>query len=193
LGEAVKGTPHVRDDGFDVPGPPLQFLPKSFNALAIAAEDLDDLAASKPGSLVPINPLENIASWCQTGELSSKSSQYFGMSKDYRLKHLAMDLQSFLGVQYVLVMRTTRKVEPRMWGNTGYTGGSWEGEALLFEVDGKKFLGGIRFSASSSPRVEANRTATAEYLQNDLRSNAAKLVRKAFEARFSGSEPPFGH
>src|SRR5437868_6098923 len=46
LSEVVKGTPHVRDDGFDVPGPPPQFLPKSFNALAIAAEDLDDLAAS---------------------------------------------------------------------------------------------------------------------------------------------------
>ena len=39
--------------------PPPQFLAKSFNALAIAAEDLDDLAASKPASLVPINSLEN--------------------------------------------------------------------------------------------------------------------------------------
>lgn len=188
-GQAVKQTAALEGDTLEVKGPAPTFHPclGKENAVALGAEDVEDLAGPPPRfSLVIDNPLRDLASWARKGILSDGSTPAGKALED--LIDRARRLQN---LRYVLVARTRGGVESKVLDPATFEGGRWEAEALLVDVSTGSLLGGIVFSGQNDAEVKVEPDRVRAYLLDNLRKNAQAAAKAAFLARFPGATPPF--
>jgi hypothetical protein len=104
--------------------------------------------------------------------------------------------EEFLLPRFLFIIRANEYTAPQMLEDyakpkdtpfgqkiTGsYEEGSIVGDVLVFEVDGKKFLGGVAFSAESSSQLNMEKfKSDPDYLKTDLARNARYSIDKALK------------
>jgi hypothetical protein len=188
-GRTVNETAPLAGDSLDVKGPAPTFPPamRKENALAFGAEHLEDLTTeTKKFSLVLENPLKNLASWARKGVLAEGSKPG---SKD--IEELIDRAGRMQNLRYVLVARTRGGIESKIIDPNWFSGGRWEAEAFLYDLEEKKLLGGIVFAGVNDATVKVDPNNVRASLVANLQRNAQKAARDAFKARFPTATPPF--
>ena len=96
-------------------------------------------------------------------------------------------------LRYVLVIRNLEVREATLTGASTrtYTGGTCEGDALLYDLESGKSVGGFRFAGRSSEKVRAEASAPEAYLTGDLKANTVGAIRAEFQKRYPGTTPPY--
>lgn len=113
----------------------------------------------------------------------------FGAGTDIRS---ITDLQEIQRVRYVLVLRAHEVVEPKLTTGliTKFDGGKVAGDALLYDLDGAKYLGGFAFSANNSAEINASVEHKESSLRGDLIRNAANAIQEQLKASVKTLELP---
>jgi hypothetical protein len=126
----------------------------------------------------------NTPSWW----LSSVDALEAGALEGYQVR----GLREILQVDYVLVFRPQREVAPVVTGDDTFEPGLFEGEALLFEVDGETFLGGVRVAASNQDEIRFTRgRAEQSVVDHDLGYQVNRVTSELLEAHLPEMGPAF--
>ncbi|MBI3857647.1 MAG: hypothetical protein HY293_18350 [Planctomycetes bacterium] len=187
IGTEASGTGPVRGHTLSVPGPAPSFPsgPGSGNAVVISMDDFADLTtSSKKSRLVSVNPVQRVAAWAR------KNRNPWGSdlgNKD--IEALRSQIPAFLQLKYLLVARTLHIVEPQIMGN-GFAGETFNGDALLFDLDERKGLGGISFKAKNDQTVTVDDRQRLGWLTGNLQQNAMAALAAEFKQRFPAASPP---
>ena len=80
-------------------------------------------------------------------------------------------------MRYVVVLRTLQARAPVVTGEHTFEGGSFEGEALVFTLDGGEYLGGFRFAAQNDDQIRAHSSVSDLTLETDLKNNAREVLQ----------------
>lgn len=188
VGRLAQEASPLASDAVEVKGPPPEFPPAlgRENAVALDAEHFEDLAADPKGfRLVATNRLADAVSLLRRGTLANGSAPEDPARTEETLLR-------FLGLRYVLVLRTTGGIDPRTVDLITFTGGRWEGEARLYDLSTGTPAGGFRFVAENDQTVEVAQGDPSGGLAGNLRGNALGLIRAEFERRFPNASAPFG-
>lgn len=188
VGLLLKDLGPLTSISLDVQGPAPSFPPclGHENAIVIGAEDFEDLTnPSSKSRLVPLNPIGGVASWARKGvtPLGTKPDP-----DDYLQR-----VERLLQLKYVLVVRTTRLIEPQISNPGEFVGGSCAAEALLFDLDQKKFLGGVGMEGSNPSKISIPGwvSNTPEWVMENLREMTFAGAKGYFKQRFPEASPPF--
>jgi hypothetical protein len=152
----VKSLPAVTRDSLTYSGPPLTKA-TTVDAGNTAVVDAGTLfaAAKMPA---PPDPTAYVSigdpPWQISLALMDQGKPYPGTDA----ASVETTFRGTLGLEYVLVVRRTSVTKPVLQGD-GYTAGSYAGEANLFALADAKYLGGFRFQASSSNKVQVRSKA----------------------------------
>lgn len=186
-GQAVQAEGPVRGDTLYVTGPAPSFPPGSGspNAVVMSLDDFADLTTtSKKYRLIAVNPIQRIAAWAR------KSQTPWGQDLGRKeVDALQNDIPRFLQLKYVLVARTVQVVEPTLAGN-GYFGGSFRADAILFDLDDRKPLGGVAFKGESDAKASVDQRDPVSSLKGILRKNTVLVLASAFKRHFPDVSPP---
>lgn len=175
---------------FTLNGPPPEFTPSPGKTNAVVM-DVDHFAYPQPllfkFRLSGDNPIADAVSLLGKGEFHGRSGD---------AEETAAYLQQFSGLRYLLVIRNMDVQEPKvltgkLGSKTSFSAGSCSGDAILFDIEARKSVGGFRFSGASSGEVQAGVSNPQGYLSADLRINTESLISAEFQARYPGSRPPF--
>jgi len=173
---------------FVLEGPPPEFAPSAGKVNAIVMEP-DHFRYPEPlryqFRLSRENPIADPVSLLKTGEFHGGRAGNSAMMEKV--------LREFGGLKYLLVIRNLEVREAALTPGRrdSFTGGSCEGDALLFDLDLGRSVGGFRFSGSSSEQVSAQTSNPQGFLGADLRINTVRIISTEFTRRFPGATPPY--
>ncbi len=99
------------------------------------------------------------------------------------------DVERFLDLEYVLVVRVHKAEEPEKLADKSFKGGGVAGDALLYRLADGAALGGVRYGAVSSASIAVTGAAAqadgldrANAVARDLSSEAHMALGKALKA-----------
>lgn len=112
----------------------------------------------------------------------------------YRTDQYKAALEHFTRAKYVLfVVGKVEQPHVVFAATKSFTPGSLEAAAVLYEIESKKPLGGFRFEAGNSDKVNARTESTVqaqEAVLHDFENNAREALWKALKARFPSVRLP---
>lgn len=187
IGAKVAGEFVPTGGPFELEGPPPEFVPSPGKANAIVLEP-DHFAYPEPPQsrfrLTRENPIANPAALLKKGEL------HYGSGN---LETKEEVLQEFIRLKYVLVIRNLEVRDAALTGASTrtFTGGTCEGDALLYDLESGRSVGGFRFSGRSSEKVRADMGDPEAYLTGNLKTNTVGAIRAEFQRRYPGTTPPY--
>jgi hypothetical protein len=85
----------------------------------------------------------------------------------------------FFALEHVVVVKISSVVEPKLEGAETFVPGAVTGEAHLFTIAGGVHQGGVKFAATSSPKVSVEVMRSAEGLRKDLGAAAYSAASRA--------------
>jgi hypothetical protein len=188
---------------FVLAGPPPQFGPMTGGPNAVVMETAHFQVSDPlpPGlHLCLENPIADASSLMKSGEFHGGRPGNRELKEQY--------LRNFLAVRYVLVIRSLEVREPVVQPGRPspppdrnrplqelpkgvFTKGTCEGDAILFDLDQKKSVGGFRFFGESSSNLTVSTADEQGYLRSDLRINTVRGICREFGLRYPGATPPF--
>jgi hypothetical protein len=172
---------------FELEGPAPEFTPSGSKSNAIVMEP-DHFTTPEPPQarfrLTRENPIANAATLLKKGEL------YYGSGN---LEAKEEVLQDFTRLRYVLVIRNLEVKEAALTAGSSktFSGGTCEGDALLYDLDRCKTVGGFRFAGRSSEKVRVDANDAESYLSGNLKTNTVQAIRAEFAKRYPGATPPY--
>jgi len=181
-GAAAKALEPLSSDSLPTEGPAPNFAAQSLatNAMEMDLVDFDDLTTTHEQlRLVSHNPVDRVAAWLRKGETPSGKDAEKLNDQVYALRN----------IRYLLITRSIEFVEPRDLGG-GFASGAWREEALLFDLEQRKLVGGIRVTGANSDTAKVDPKNAPAWLRADLRANTARAIEEAFRARYPTVPPP---
>ncbi|MCA8911985.1 MAG: hypothetical protein KDB82_09785 [Planctomycetes bacterium] len=91
-----------------------------------------------------------------------------------------------LAIKYIAFVRTTLYADPVVMGEGSFSPGFWQGDVMVFELEGGKCLGRIELSAKNSDAVNVDKSKADTWLHSDLWSRARDALVKALEPHTDG-------
>lgn len=95
-----------------------------------------------------------------------------------------------LALKYLVVIRTRLFAAPVSTDDKSFSPGLWQGEVLVYEIEGAKLLGGYSVSAGNDAEVTVNTQSVDSWLRSNLWENARKEVKKVLEKHAKGGVLP---
>jgi hypothetical protein len=108
--------------------------------------------------------------WCSQLARGTKTS----IDKNHR--------DACTGYRYLVVMRFTDRVNPKMTGDATYRGGHTLGDATVFDLDSGERLGAVPFSAVNAAELQAMKGVEIGRAVSDLETQSASVVKAAIDA-----------
>lgn len=148
------------------------------NLAVIHKENLGDLTRNlmhpRAMPVVLCNPFDTIAaaSFVRKGKWPNGDSITF-FDSSARAREL---LESLERLRYLVVIRQTHYKSPAITRPGTFASGEYGADALLFELQSSRYLGGFKISAWNSRRVESAGTIDVEALERDLSGDAERSL-----------------
>lgn len=198
LAEVAKNAPAVDESATQalasVTGLKLRY--QDSNALLIHLEELENPTLRRQLSIRLNNrsPAVDLAHALQIvkqePETKLEASYDVGLNAESNMNSV---WQRMGELKYVLVVRTLELKTPELAGDKTFVAGNWKGEILLFELAGKKLLGGFIVEAINHATVETRTGRDQENLAADLkltaRGNLVAAIRKLVPGVGKSDEP----
>ncbi len=185
LGKEVSSAPPVPEDA-----PPIKLaegdpLPNANrNTIAVHAEDLVDLTKPAPDAsrICPKHPISDAALLVRQGFLPEQPPLPISGPREAALRLLTRVEE----LRYLLVLRTINREPPREVGSRRFEGGTFEGDVLVYDVEGPRYLGGFRVVTKLDFALvrKAPDGLSDEYISN---------VKSAFDRGLKSHVPGFVH
>jgi hypothetical protein len=171
IADAMKAAPRIKSDGAKLEPGGIQLTVTyktrdGENAALIFEEDLADPEHSKTGGeVVLLGRLVETCADLAAGRDSVKEADVPAVVK------------KCLGLKYALVLRTTKKVKPSVKPDkSAFVSGEHTGEVHVFLIEGAKRLGGFRFAAENSDKVDFLGPNPDYALENDMRDQLEAAI-----------------
>lgn len=97
--------------------------------------------------------------------------------------------EKLLALRYVVVVRTRVFGEPTVSGESHFSPGFWEGDALLYDIEKGELVGGYSVSARNDETVDVRVDSADSWLRSNLWSNARRAVKEALAPHTEGATP----
>ena len=134
------------------------------NAALVAASSMPISLEKKMMSFEPL-ALPFCAAWAQ-GKKEDLDSSYLHTCRD---------------IKYLVVLRFSSRVDPKMVTSTTFRGGQAAGDATVFDVDTGERLGAVPFSAQNYDKLEAMQGGEIGRAVADLEGQCAHVVQTGLD------------
>jgi hypothetical protein len=150
------------------PKPTLDGFANAPNAAIAAPEQLAELRLDKAQPAFVSLALNWCAAWIR-GDKESIEGYHISACDQFR---------------YVVILRFSRHIKPKMTGSSSFRPGSCAGDATLFDIESGKRLGSVPFSATNSSNLDAMQGLEKLRIEKDLERQCAWAVQVEIDEIF---------
>lgn len=185
IGRKVNENIPLKQENITINREPISFGPSSekTNAVVVGPEHFENSKLDVADFSISMDqPFEDVHSLLKSGKLANGKPPY-----DSEVVGRVFD--TIMDLRYILVVRIGQFNPPSVQG-ASFSSGWCTGEVQLYEIKNRLLLGGFRFKAQNSDKIELPKEGANLHLVGDLRKNVIKVIRSEFKKRYPDGNPP---